>query len=313
MIRITTLALVGLSLVTSPAMAQRFNPRFMRSPFFGPNVNFFNFLPRGNFVHSAVGTINIGNRSFVPTTTGATSLLRGQGLFMPTSGTFVPALSGNFLLTTREAFNTKTGKFVPSPTGNFLFTTRGDLVSSTSKSPVGTVLPFSALNPPTTVLPVAVTNPVLANPYATGLTNPYASGMANPYVPYYMPPYPMTNSATSQQINGYSPAAATNATRAQDQAAEGATGIPFENGHVKWPLAFRLLSPENKQKLTDPLEAQILALATHGAGGATTTAVKKDIARLSSWLTQHRTDMADATYNDGAAFIRTLDEALGKY
>lgn len=310
MFRINALAVLGLSVATSPVMAQRFNPRFMRSPFFGPNVNFFNFLPPGHFVQSAVGTINIGNRTFVPTTTGATSILRGEGVFMPTRGTFVPALSGNFLLTTREAFNTKTGKFVPSPTGNFLFTTRGDLVSSTTKSPVGTVLPFSALTPPTTFVPTTVTIPSMTNPYVSGLANPYLAGMANPYVPAYVPPYPM-NYANPMPTNGYA-ATAAGATRAADQAAEGATGIPFENGHIKWPLAFRLLSPEKKQSLTDPLEAQLIALATQGAGGASANQAKKDVARLSTWLTEHRTDMAEATYDDGVAFLRSLDAVLAK-
>ncbi len=314
MLRFISFALIALSISTPPALAQRFHPRF-RFPFISPNVSFVTSLPPGRFVSTAVGTINIGNRMFVPTTTGATSILRGEGVFMPASGTFVPAFNGNFLLTTREAFNTKTGTFSPSPTGQFLFSTRGDLVSNATKMAVGSFLPFVPSVPLaaslTTPTPVAI-NPYAANPYMNGIANPYLGATTNPYIPMYMPSYPTTNtSAAAGAVYGNSSQAG-GATRALDQAALGTFGIAYENGHIKWPLAFRLLPPDKKQSLADPLEAQLTEVMMQGAGGNVGGA-KKSVARLAHWLTEHQADMAEATYQDGVAFLQTLDAALSKY
>jgi hypothetical protein len=325
MCRFVTLALVALSLSTQPVSAQRFRPQaaFVR---IGPNnISFVSALPPVRFVEATLGTINVNTRMFNPTFTGATSILRGQGVFMPSGGTFVPANNGNFLLTTREALNVKTGKFAPSPTGNFVFSQRGDLVSNGTA--VASFVPLAALSPLSSVAPLAAAstfatnpyaaNPYLANPYASGMVNPYMATAAIPYVPIYPPPYP-TATNSPLQANTYATAAATaDSTRAGQQAALASYGIPYENGHIKRPLAFRLLPPDKKQSLADGLERDLVAALAQGAMGtpdaSLLSAAKRNLAGLSSWLTGHRDDMAEATYRDGQAFLRALDEALAKY
>jgi hypothetical protein len=101
---------------------------------------------------------------------------------------------------------------------------------------------------------------------------------------------------------------------AGQQVALGSHGIPYENGHIKWPLAFRLLPPEKKQNLVDRLERELVQTTTGASNGTFDPTVlseaKQNVARLHSWLTAHRADMAEATYRDGLDFLRTLDEAL---
>jgi hypothetical protein len=313
--------MLALSVFTSPLLAQRFRPR-PAFRFVGPNVSFVSILPaNGHFVQSAIGTFNPATRSFVPTVTGATSVLRGQGVFTPVTGTFVPTLNGNFVLTTREAFNTKTGMFVPSATGAFVFSTRGDLVASATGMAVGSFLPFVPFVPLTTTVPVAnnriVVNPYAANPYASGSMNPYMMGMSNPYIAIYPPSSPSRNNAAAMQASNYAAAAAASEATGSARQAAGNYGIPYENGHIKWPLAFRLLPPDMKETLADPLDGQFVTLTTQEANGvvdpALVSGAKRNVARLSGWLTAHRTDMADATYQDGLEFLHTLNDALTKY
>jgi hypothetical protein len=321
MYRFVTIALIALSLSSQTVLAQRIQPRpaFVR---FGPNATFVSSLPTtGRFVEATLGTININTRMFNPTTTGATSILRGEGVFMPTGGTFVPANNGNFLLTTREALNTKTGKFAPSPTGNFVFSQRGDLVSSGTA--VASFLPLAALSPLSSFVPLTtastfatnpyVANPYLANPYATGMVNPYLAS-AIPYVPYYPPSYPSAANAPLQG-NAYRTTSA-DGMGGVPQAALATYAIPNENRHIKWPLAFRLLPPDKKQSLADGLEGDLVAALARGSMGtpdaSLLSAAKRKVAALATWLTAHRDDMAEATYREGQTFLRTLDEALTK-
>jgi hypothetical protein len=154
--------------------------------------------------------------------------------------------------------------------------------------------------------------------------NPYMTVSSNPYMAIYPPSYPSgnnaaANNAAAQQASYAAAAAAPDAAgamRAGQQAALESYGIPYENGHIKWPLAFRLLPPDKKEKVADRLEGQLVAI-TQGSGGMVDptliSGAKRNLTRLSSWLADHQTDMAEATYHDGLAFLHTLDEALTKY
>ena len=91
-------------------------------------------------------------------------------------------------------------------------------------------------------------------------------------------------------------------------------GLPTEDGHIKWPLAFRLLPPKERQELRDPLEGQLALVTTQASSGAVDGAVLSDVARnaarLSAWLKAHRIDMAEGTYRDGVDFLRMLDATV---
>jgi hypothetical protein len=306
MYRIISIALVALSLSSTPALAQRFHPRSQLFPFFGPNVNFVSTLPSGHFVVTAPGSLNLSTHMFSPAATG-NSLLIGQGAFTPANGTFVPMLNGNFILATREAFNPKTRSFVPSSTGAFVFATRGDLVASPTGKAVPSFLPFTSLVPPVSTSHT-VTNLTVMNPYVPGGVNPYTAMMANPYgasTPPYSPytaAYGGGNYGAAPYGAGAYAAASTDTAARQAPQETVVAGVPLEDGHIKWPLAFRLLPPDAKRDLVDRLETNLLS------GNAEEG--KKGVARLSSWLAAHRTDLAEGTYQDGLAFLRTLDEAF---
>ncbi len=304
-----SIILFAIFLATSAtAFAQRHWAGPVRPP---PSSNAL-LQPANNFTHATLGNFTLGSSQFMPAQNG-TSLLVGRGFFMPTSGTFVPTPFGNFSLVTRESFNPMTRTLMPSPTGNVLLATRGDLISATTKMPVNSVVP---------VLP-AVNLPVV-NPSVT--VNPYAGAMVNPYMPsamatspYAAMPYgnsygssygtPMyTSSATSPYATTKSTSETSNVTPAQ--IALGAYGIPVKGGHIDWPLAFRLLSPDKKRELTDPLESQLLALAGQGTASTLNPTfsqeVKQHVDRLSAWLVAHQTDMAEATYEGGVAFLNNV-------
>jgi hypothetical protein len=298
---------VFLGTAQSPLFAQRVGP--VRSMHPSNDFFYFGLPPGGNFAHATLGNFTLGSSQFMPAQNG-TSLLVGRGYFLPTNGTFVPTPLGNFSLVTREAFNPMTRTLMPSPTGNVLLATRGDLISSTTKTPVNSVVP---------VLP-AVNPSVMVNPYAGTMVNPYMPG-AMATSPYAAMPYPngssygtpmYTNTATSPiattQATPKSTSDTTSATPAQ--IALGAYGISMNAGHIDWPLAFRLLSPDKKRELTDPLESQLLALAGQSSGATLNPAfsqeVKQNVDRLSAWLTAHQTDIAEATYQDGVAFLKNV-------
>jgi hypothetical protein len=267
---------------------------------------YYGLPPGGNFAHATLGNFTIGSNMFMPSLQG-NSLLIGRGYFLPQNGTFVSTPLGNFALITRDSFNPKTKTFTPSPTGNFLVATRGDLVSSMTKTPVDSVVP---------VLP-SVASAATMNPYAmSAMVNPYAMGAASS--PYSSMMNPYSSSYGMSYGSGYSNNAAptvnvqpTSAPTVSTQAiALGAYGIPTKGGHVEWPLAFRLLPPDKKRELTDTLESQLLALAGQGAGTMLNPAffqgLKQNVTRLSAWLTEHQSDMAEATYRDGRDFLNNI-------
>jgi hypothetical protein len=337
--RVLCLSVVASVFVTAPAFAQRFNPRstVMTTPFSGPSTFLsgkFRTVPgmtspvmpstgvpaTGNFVLGAQGNFSPKNLSFAPGASG-NSFLTGQGFFVPTNGTFIPDGNGNFVLTIRASLNPTTGTFSPSATGNFFFPTRGDLISTTTGSPVITITPFSPLVPLASLASLPLTGTYSANPYAYSpasagaAMNPYSYAStgaygSNPYVPYSMPYQPTSASAAPSSFTG----AVSSAAVASAQSAPAAYGIPIEKGHIKWPLAFRLLPPETKENVADRLEGELVSIASQAAGGAPNTGLvadaKRNVARLAAWLKSHQDDMAEATYQEGRAFVRLLDEAL---
>jgi hypothetical protein len=311
-IRLLMVGALFLGTSNGPLFAQRMRgPLIIRQPL-SPNVVFFSGFLHGNFVHSTLGTFSPTTDAFMPSGMGS-SVLTGRGFFMPTTGTFVPTRTGNFVLTTRESFDPKTKMFVPSATGNFVLSTRGDLVSSTTKTPVDSFVPLTSLTAPS----------ALMNPLAAGLSNPYMTAMSGA-TPYSMTPYggysmsmygtPYGNTApTSATAVAATKSAADAASDKQTQVALGAYGIPTEDGHVKWPLAFRLLPPEKKSELTDTLENQLIAMAGGSSGSSNATVLggaKQSVQRLSAWLEEHKINLAETTYQDGRDFLRRVDATL---
>jgi len=341
--RIIGLSLVALLFATAPSFAQRFNVNgrsAMMVPPFSGTTTFFGakmrstagFTPvspitgvplTGNFVVGTQGNFSPKNISFTPATTG-NSFLSGQGFFVPTNGTFLPDRNGNFVLTVRASLDPKTGTFTPSATGNFLFPTRGDLVSSMTGTTVATFTPFNPLAALASLASLSVSNPLAANPYAfnsvaaSAALNPYALASASPYMssayqmPYVMPVQTANYGAATAPISTTS--APSSAVNTGDKAPMNVYGISIEKGHIKWPLAFKLLPPDMKDSVADRLEGELLALVGQAASGNASAGLVADasrnVARLAAWLKSHETDMAEATYTEGQTFVRTLDATL---
>ncbi len=306
------------SQIASPFGANK-SSVFFRSSVPGAVSNTGSFGATNNFVFTTQGNFTLGNRSFAPGASG-NAFLTGQGLFVPTKGTFVPTFDGNFVLTVRAALDPKTGNFNPSPTGNFVFSQRGDLVSSSSGNLVPTITTFNPTAAALANLQAArLTNAmtaVAASPVTTSMAmNPYSYApmtMTNPYTPSSMP-YQSMSSASSTPTNS---SAASSGAGVSDSEKSSTTTlrIPFEKGHIRWPLALQLMPPDVKANIADPLEADLLALAKQPAGSTggegLTTAASRNLARLGAWLTVRQDEMAEATYRDGWAFLRMLDETV---
>jgi len=240
---------------------------------------------------------------------------------VPTTGTFLPDINGNFQLTVRASLDPTTGTFKPSSTGNFFFPTRGDLISSTTGSAVLTFTPFNPLAALATLASFSPANTLAANPYSfspaitSAAMNPYAYSSAYQSSAYQMP-YSMPSQSSSYNAAAptYTSAASSSASSSADYGPASVVGIPFEKGHVKWPLAFRLLPPDTKTNIADRLESDLLTLAGQSGNGNVNAGLVADasrnVARLGAWLKAHESDMAEATYTEGQAFVRMLDATL---
>jgi hypothetical protein len=93
-----------------------------------------------------------------------------------------------------------------------------------------------------------------------------------------------------------------------------AFAIPNEGGRVTWPLAFRLMNPDQKKDLLDKLEAQLQIVATQAAGGKANPLMldqaAQTVEKLHQWLRTRRDQIAAGTHRDGEAFLRKLETAL---
>ena len=331
---------------------------------FNPKTGAFKPSPIGNFVfqtrgtltpsvgaynHSASGNFNPATGAFVPAANGVSTLapFSSHGVFVSSNGSFVPTPMGNFVLTTRQAFDAKTGGFVPSATGTFTSSTRGEFVPSSRFAaaagiPSVPVNPFGPLN--TGITPIdsyyaalmnnpawfginpsaAFTTPSPANAAAA---NPYSNSAYGSYPPYgasapyasnpYVAPYGNAPSAANYGGGGANAAPATYAPQgasAKQLTPLDAFGIPSENGGVAWPLAFRLMSPDQKRELLDGTETQLAAVAAQAVAGQANSRivdeVRVNVAKLRQWLRVRQLDLAEGTHADARRFLQRIDDAL---
>jgi hypothetical protein len=300
-------------------------------------------LATGAFVPSATGAFTLASRgdfvpskgTFVPSPMG-NFVLRTKEAFDPKTGNLVPSATGTFSFQLR-------GDFVPStstsqatgiggnfrPTRSFLDSVLlNNLFPANSR---GLSNPFSNPN-----LASAFNTFGMPNAFQSALSNPYAAGYVPPAYSYggyasaapyssggyggssygassaYMNPYAQ-GYASAQPSNGI-PAYSPSASQSNQQSVLGALGIPNEDGAVKWPLAFRLMSPDRKRDLLDPLESQLKVAATQAASDKANPAVLKqarqNVEDLHKWLLPRRLDLAEGTYRDAVRFLAKLDSAL---
>ncbi len=211
---------------------------------------------------------------------------------------FFPTPFGTLMLTTRQAINPVTGSFLSQSTGRFVIPTRNDNLTLTNTQ-------IEYFNP---------NAPMMMNPYTTG--NPGVTfSMMTAYPVPYANPYAAPTANGMKNNNGVDMKSIVDAPEVmKNRQALGSVGIPTENGHIKWPLAFRLMPPEKKRALTDTLESELLALASESSASTynpvTVLAARKNVQRLSGWLNAHQSDFAEATYQEGVGFLRTLNTAL---
>jgi hypothetical protein len=310
-----------------------------------------NFTPSsGSFVNSATGSLNPFTGAFVPGGAGNVTLA-SNGAFVPSRGVFVPSPNGNFVVATKEAFNPLTGAFVPSRNGTFIAQVQGNFIPTGSgaftTSPFGNS-PNGALN--AALVTSSLSSFGLGNPYGTynpywtsaynpygfatsyynPYANPYLNTAVNPYTPAFIPPAysyanysagyaapyvaPVNYAPARNNANSSIPAYTPNNGQARQQPALTAYGIPNEDGAVRWPLAFRLLSPEKKRELLDPLEGELRVAATQAVNGNPNPNIlrqaKENLDTLYRWLHSHRLDLAEGSYRDADNFLRQIDGAL---
>jgi len=294
---------------------------------FVPANGTFIASPMGNFVLTTRQNFDPNTGTFVQSPTGAFASMT-RGTFVPTSGTLpsgVPAISLALNNGTISRFNNNTNG-------------------------INGINPINPLNP---LNQMAFTMSPFFNAFRNGvavgsaLTNPYfptaVSGYPNPYAypgngsaygtgsstaayggGYVAPAYgagygnggyysPVNNGAQQAQPTAI-PAYNGTATQGRQPSVLGAFGVPSEDNMVNWPLAFRLMSPEQRRTFLEPLEGNLQAAATQAAAGTANPSILRQ-ARLSvddlrDWLRSRRTEMAEGTYRDGEAFLRKLDTAL---
>lgn len=291
----------------------------------------------GDFTQSSRGFFNPVTGAFFPNANGNFAL-QTPGVFVPSRGTFVPSAVGNFVLTTRGSVNPATGAFVPNSDGKFAFTTRGTFVPSNNFANAAGVpsVPLSSLGINTgtpTVSPffwslmananLAAANPYIPVNYASAI--PYTGagyggggygGYGNSYYPtssYGSSSYgaPQNYAAPAANIPQYGPPQ--EAAPAQPTAVD-AYGVPTEKGQLAWPLAFRLMSPEQRKAKLQPAESAITVALTQAASGKANPKIvdeaRLSVARLRQWLRERKLDLAEGTYNDANRFLQKIDDAL---
>jgi hypothetical protein len=95
-----------------------------------------------------------------------------------------------------------------------------------------------------------------------------------------------------------------------------AYGVPSDHGRLRWPLAFRLMGPQESEAVREPLEA-LLYMAASGAGqGRIVPWILRDASdnatQLRSWLRDREVGMADVTCQEANDFLRRIEQALAK-
>jgi len=138
-----------------------------------------------------------------------------------------------------------------------------------------------------------------ASPFSYGLINPYATPDSGP---------------TGQPAASYPAPAEAKAPLANPGQPLTAFGIPNDKGAVNWPLAFRLLLPEQKRDMLQKAEAQLQIVSTQAVVGNSNPLLLREASRsvgeLRQWLRDHRVNMTEINFRDGEDFLRKLDQAL---
>jgi hypothetical protein len=254
------------------------------------------------------------------------------------------ALNNPFVANSARAFNSGfvLNPNIPSVRENQRFLAQANaFVATQGVNPFGFNNSFAFTNPFLSNRALAFNNPLLANqlglwsPWQTNpnLWSPYGAGFlptaagwggasyAAPYSSSYPPqsyaaPSYASNNASlaSYASNSNIPAYTPPADQTKQQPVLGAYGSPNENGSVKWPLAFRRMTANEKQELLDPLESRLQVLTTQATAGN----INPDILRLAKqnttdlrrWLSNRRTDLPTDTLADTTEFLLTLDKGL---
>ena len=169
--------------------------------------------------------------------------------------------------------------------------------------------------------------PYYSQPYSSGsygggygYSSPYSYGSYGYSDPYSSGSYASSPASSSASYAGATAAGSTPAYAPKEAPAKKANnlaafGIPSEDGKVLWPLALRLMAPEQKRTLLDDLDSLLQAATTQAAAGnkANPVIVKealRSVDTLQQWLRKNRDTMAEGTYNEGTAFLRKLDRTL---
>ena len=92
-----------------------------------------------------------------------------------------------------------------------------------------------------------------------------------------------------------------------------ALGVANEDGAVKWPLALRLVPPDQKREL-DKLESQLQTAGTQAAAGQVNPLVvdsaRMSVISLHQWLRARRDSLPKATFREADLFLQKLDDTL---
>jgi hypothetical protein len=306
------------------------------------------FLPgKGAFTLSTNSAFVPTRGTFVPSLTG-NFVLSAREAFRPATGTFVTSANGPFTFQVRGDFvpTTKAAAALGMPLtvsgGTGLLNTplsnaAAQLASLYNTSPANALLalqqglsPSPMYNPYLAAAYGSFGNPYV-NPYA--YSNPYQSGYgapatnsygyANPYTPSsngYGASYGSSQgygaSYGSSQNNQPNIPAYTSpgAVQPTQEPLLAALGVPNTDGSVQWPLALRVMPPQKKKELLDPLEAQLQIIAQQSAAGkANPTTVREardSVDRLFGYLRSHRLDIAEGSFKEARRFLERIDASL---
>jgi hypothetical protein len=181
---------------------------------------------------------------------------------------------------------------------------------------------FTYAHSPYSYNPFGYANPFgYVNPFGYGAYNPYSSPN---YGQSYGSPYSYGSgygSGLTYASSGYGAPAAPAAqpvpvvAEPKAVAAVSGFGIPTnDDGTIAWPFAFRLMSPEAKRELIDPLAGQLEKIANQASRGRANPNMVREsqqgVDRLYQWLRTHRLDMAEGAVRDANAFLGRVDAAL---
>lgn len=288
------------------------------------------FVPNafGNFVLTSRQEFDASKNAFVPSPTGS-FVVRTPGAFVPASNIttnrffFNPTVgitTGNNPIFPNTPFGT------PTVFGNPYIPVAQAMANSVRVNNAATNVYASNIAYTTAGFPPPFPNSPLGNPYYywSGPWYPNPWNYNNPYLynpmygSYGTPPYTMPynnyggtygsggNYGNAQQAPVVAPV---QANAQPKQAALGAFGVGDE-----WPLAIRMMNPEQRAKLLEPLEARLQAIATQAVAGRPNPELVKEAQRnlesLHNWLKNRRLDMAEQTFRDADTLLRRIDVAL---